>query len=98
MMKHSISVSNLKCGGCAATIRKAIGKLKGLDSLLIDVDTSVVSFDSDEATMESAKTRLRELGYPENGTVKGLEGVVTAAKSYASCVIGKLGTDTANSE
>jgi len=84
----TLEIQNLKCHGCANTITKAIQKIKGITDLSIDVEKSTISFSSlDLAIVETVKTRLSKLGYPE---VDADNSTFQKAKSYVSCAIGRL--------
>ena len=89
-MLHTLSIENLKCGGCAATISKNLSQLPGVKAVTVDVANGAVSLDADDAALEQAKSRLDQLGYPLVGTAAGLHSAVAAAKSYVSCAIGRV--------
>jgi copper chaperone len=91
MMAWTIAVENVKCGGCARSIKSAIGAVAGVTGAEVDVTSGEVRIDGDEAARPAIVQRLRELGYPERGTASGLNSAVAMAKSYVSCAIGKMG-------
>lgn len=85
-MKTQLNVHNIKCGGCVASITDRLASIEGISDLIIDPTTGAVSFDSeDEAAIEKVRTSLQQMGYPE-----GVPTVVQTAKSYVSCMIGRL--------
>ena len=43
-MKTSIIVQNLRCGGCANTINKALSSLPNVQDVSVDVSNAMVSF------------------------------------------------------
>jgi copper chaperone CopZ len=88
-MNHEIiTVANLKCNGCANTIRKSVAELQGVQQVLVDNDASTVTVDFDGVvTREEILTKLNSLGYPEATAENGL---LTQAKSYVSCMIGRI--------
>jgi copper chaperone len=49
-MAYQIQVENIKCGGCAKTIRTTIGELAGIDSVDVDIAEGMVSSASPQAT------------------------------------------------
>ena len=62
-MKSSITVQNLKCGGCANTITNTLSKFENVSDVQVDVVTSTISFESDSAdTIIKIKEKLRSLG------------------------------------
>lgn len=83
-----ITIENLKCHGCAATIRKEVGKIKGVEGVTVDNDHSVVTihYEGDEAVILTCREKLRKLGYPESGE----NSTLSKAKSYVSCAIGRI--------
>ncbi len=91
-MKTQLTVDNLKCGGCAATIRKELKKIKGITEVAVFPEKSEVDVDyQDKADLNLVYERLNALGYPLSGTDQGgLEKITTNLKSYVSCAIGRL--------
>lgn len=94
-MHYSIEVENIKCGGCANSIQTSLNRMEGLSQVEIDVEAGLVSFEAQtEASMESAKTQLLKLGYPEAGSTEGLNAMGAKAKSFVSCAVGKMSSDS----
>jgi copper chaperone len=83
-MSFSVEVENIKCGGCANSIRSAFDC--GVE---VDVDHGQVHFDADESKRIPYLEKLRALGYPEIGSTEGFTRVAAKAKSFVSCAIGK---------
>ena len=84
----TIQIENLKCGGCANTIRKGLVSIKGITSVDINIENGVVVFDSqDEITVKKAKEKLAKMGYPEVGTSNS---TLQKAKSFVSCAVGRI--------
>ena len=86
-MKSEIQIENLKCGGCAATIKKGISTINGVKEVEIDVDNSIVSITSEGGNLEEIKQKLSKLGYPEVGDKNT---VLHKAKSFVSCAVGRI--------
>lgn len=91
MKTETIKVENLKCLGCANTIRRElawVGEVIGVD---VNVDDSTVKVDyAGKNNMRDVFIdKLRKLGYPEEGTGKFNQRM----KSYVSCAIGKIQKD-----
>ncbi len=86
-MRTAIRIQNLKCSGCAATIRSKISTFSTINTIEINIETSEVSFDY-TATKDIAlvKSKLTQLGYPPVGLDNSLR---TKATSFISCAIGK---------
>lgn len=87
-MQSTIAIQNLKCGGCANTIKTKISALDGVDTVAVDVDQSTVTVTvAAEATVAQVKAKLATLGYPEADADNGL---LTQAKSFVSCATGRM--------
>ena len=91
MTTFTIEVDNLKCGGCANTIRKSLSDMDGVSAVDVDADIKTVTFSAADSAKETVLTKLKSLGYPEKGTTHGLESGVATAKSFVSCAIGRMG-------
>ncbi len=90
----NIEIDNLKCGGCQATIKKTLRKIKGVEKVAVDEKTNYVSIMHDGSVTRNTLTQsLKSMGYPETGTVQGLDKVLHEGKSYLSCAIGRLSDD-----
>jgi copper chaperone len=85
-----IEVENIKCGGCENSIVKGIRSVAQVSNLVVDVDKQLVSFTGEASVKQAVVDKLRALGYPEKGSVSGLEAGLTNAKSYVSCAIGRI--------
>jgi copper chaperone len=88
MKKEEIIVANLKCGGCANTIKKAIYAIEGVNEVIVDVDNSAVAVECiEEIERKVLAEKLNSLGYPE-ATEKN--GLLLMIRSYGSCMAGKF--------
>ena len=86
-MKTDIQIENLKCGGCAATIKKGLLSIDNVEEVSIDVENSLVSLILSTDNLESVKEKLSKLGYPEVGDKNT---VLHKAKSFVSCAVGRI--------
>lgn len=86
-MQTIINIENLKCGGCASTIKKELLAINGVEEVQIDVDTATVSVKSEPQFLETIKEQLSKLGYPEVGAKNT---VLHKAKSFVSCAVGRV--------
>jgi len=91
-MKKSFEVLNIKCEGCANTIKKALSS----DFEYIDIDLTkeprivTVDIKSDEDE-EKLKTILRSLGYPlKDDNLSKTQEIGLKTKSFVSCAVGKF--------
>ena len=89
-MKTEFHIENLKCGGCAATIKKGVSELKGIISVDVDIENSIVSVEADKEISVEIKEKLSKLGYPEVGDKNT---VMHKAKSFVSCAVGRVNKD-----
>lgn len=87
-MQSTIHIQNLKCGGCASTIKNKVSELEGVAGVEVDTSESTVRIDySGENVLLKAKQKLAVLGYPE---VDAQNGLITQVKSFVSCAVGRL--------
>ena len=84
----TIEILNLKCGGCANTIKKGIVSIDGISEVSVDLETSKVTIDSDnDSVILSVKEKLSKMGYPEIGDANTM---LHKAKSFVSCASGRM--------
>lgn len=87
VMTAAIQIENLKCGGCATTIKKGLLSLNAVKEVTVDVENSIVSIISENDDFETIKEKLAKLGYPEVGDKNT---VLHKAKSFVSCAVGRI--------
>ena len=83
-MAFSIDVENIKCGGCANSIRSAFD-----NQVEVDIEAGRLTFALDHAEREAVVEKLRALGYPETGSTEGIDRMAAKAKSFVSCAVGR---------
>lgn len=84
----TIQILNLKCGGCANTVKKGLLHVEGVTDVTVDLESSEVKVDSeDEKVIADVKHKLSALGYPEVGEANTL---LHKAKSFVSCASGRM--------
>jgi len=88
--KHTLTIENLKCGGCTATIISRVGALDSVEFVEVDLDADTVSFYAPPAAVGTVRKTLRTLGYPERDSTSGISNIAASARSYVSCAIGKV--------
>ena len=86
-MMTVIKIENLKCGGCAATIKKRLLSIENVSDVLVDVANDTVSITSENVLIDVIKEKLSKLGYPEVGDKNT---IVHKAKSFVSCAVGRI--------
>ncbi len=97
-MKKSYEVLNIKCGGCAGTVKAKLKDAFPDIEVSLESEPRVVSATvrSEEEEIFLLQT-LKSLGYPSiNETLGGLEGALLKGKSFVSCAIGKMSTEKEN--
>lgn len=88
MKTEKIIVDNLKCGGCANSIKKAINKIIGVLKVNVVEDCNAVFIEHvGQISRNVFIEALANLGYPEEETSTTFQ----KAKSYVSCAVGKMG-------
>lgn len=88
MKTSEIYIENLKCGGCANTIKTRLQNLTGVFSVEIDKENSLVKVEHNSAIRRAGIIlQLESLGYPE---VNSDNTIIHKAKSYMSCAVGKM--------
>jgi copper chaperone len=82
-----ISVENIKCGGCANSIRQAVEKISGVHAVEVNIEEGTIHVEGSEAMQkQEIVTKLQQMGYPEPG--KG--NPLTTVNSFVSCMIGRV--------
>ena len=90
-MKMSFEVLNVKCGGCAGTLKSKLKDKFGEVEVDLDKTPRVITLDMEESQMEELKESLRSLGYPlTTDELSTFQNIETKAKSFVSCAIGKM--------
>ncbi|MBG7629877.1 MAG: heavy-metal-associated domain-containing protein [Bacteroidetes bacterium] len=88
----TIEILNLKCGGCANSIKKGILTIDGINTVSVDLETSKVTVNTSNGLIISkVKQKLSSMGYPEVGDSNT---VVHKAKSFVSCATGRMTSDS----
>lgn len=84
----TIEILNLKCNGCANSIKKGILTIEGVHEVSVDLETSKVSIDAtDDSIIKLVKGKLSSMGYPEVGDANT---VLHKTKSFVSCATGRM--------
>jgi len=89
-MRYVIAVENIKCGGCASSIRKGLLEDAQVTDVQVDIEQGRVTIDGDENARDALATKLAHMGYPEVGSVEGMKAAAAKAKSFVSCAIGRI--------
>ncbi|WP_006787829.1 heavy-metal-associated domain-containing protein [Thiorhodospira sibirica] len=89
-----ISVENIKCGGCANSIRKALLADARVSAVDIDIDAGLIEIQAPDTLRPELISKLQTLGYPERGSIEGLKALHAKAKSFVSCAVGRMDQNT----
>lgn len=87
MEKFELEVENVKCGGCAGSIRSRLMEKDGIEDVQVDIDKGFIQLQGDVSDIESIIEQLSSMGYPPKGSPND---VITRAKSFISCATGRL--------
>lgn len=89
-MAITLQVENIKCGGCANTIRKRLLEIEGVSDVTVKVEEGEVEVEAEESLRPQLVETLANSGYPETGSVEGFSSVKAKATSFVSCAIGRM--------
>jgi len=84
----TINILNLKCNGCANTIKKGLLSLDGVHKVDVMLENSEIKINEvSEDIFNTVKEKLSKMGYPEVGDANTM---LHKAKSFVSCASGKM--------
>jgi copper chaperone CopZ len=90
-MKRIFEVENVKCSGCANTLKKKLSDDFGDIDVNLDVFPRQITLEISDGDIDKLRTILKSMGYPmSDETLKTFDNVTTKAKSFISCATGKL--------
>lgn len=87
MKTEDLFIANIKCGGCATTIKNELLKINGVTDVQVFNDKDMITVSYDQVERNVITQKLHSLGYPEATEENGL---LLQLKSYASCMIGRI--------
>jgi copper chaperone len=93
-MNYSIDVENIKCGGCASSIRNKLSEDTRVLGVQVDIEAGRVLIDGEESARDDLIGALAQMGYPLVGSVAGLKAAASKAKSFVSCAVGRIDNAT----
>jgi copper chaperone len=85
-----IQVENIKCGGCANSIKKELKAKFNTKEIEVDIENGVIDIVVDENQKSELAEVLARLGYPQVGD----NSLGKKAKSFVSCAIGRMSDDS----
>ena len=89
-MPMQVVIDNLKCGGCEKSIVKGLSAMPEVSDLIVDREHQTVRFTGAASSRDAVVQKLRSMGYPEKGTLAGMEAGLVNAKSFVSCAVGRM--------
>lgn len=65
MKKELIQVGGMTCAACSRRVEKAIGKLDGIEEVVVNFATekAAVTFDESSCSLEIIKNAIKDAGY-----------------------------------
>lgn len=82
---ETIEIENLKCNGCASTIKNKLMGIEGVVNVMVNKETETVIVEGTANRAELVDI-LSSIGYPE----KGKNTLSKKMMSYISCASGKF--------
>jgi copper chaperone len=89
-MTYTLCVENIKCGGCASSIRNKLIETSLAQAVEVDPELGEVRIDGNPESRSQAIEALAKMGYPETGSVEGMKAAAAKAKSFVSCAVGRI--------
>ena len=92
-MKQTYEVLNVKCGGCASTLKTKLLEEFGEVEVNLEVEPRQITLEIGDTNVPALRQALKNLGYPmSDEDLSTVEGFTTTAKSFVSCAVGKMNT------
>ena len=61
----TVKTPDITCGGCANSIKNALGKMDGIEKVEVDVDTKTVSIEHGaQISRQQIEAKLDDIGLP----------------------------------
>ncbi len=95
-MEYIVQVENIKCGGCANSIKQKLTEMEAVDNVSVDIEKGEVNCNINDQVKDTdlikseVTSKLQSMGYPEVGSVEGLKAAGAKAKSFVSCAVGRM--------
>ena len=90
-MEQIFQVENVKCGGCANTLKTKLKDMFGEVEVDLEKFPREITLDIDPQRVGELGIALKKLGYPLSSDRLGfVDTASTKAKSFVSCAIGKM--------
>ena len=90
-MEQTFEIFNVKCGGCASTLKTKLFKEFGEIEVNLNVIPRKITLHIEDQDVEKLSKSLRVLGYPfASEEMSFMDSTSAKAKSFVSCAIGKM--------
>lgn len=89
-MNYKLNVVNIKCDGCATTICSTLDAIDGVNETVVNIANGAVIVNANDGIRNVLSHTLLDLGYPELSESRFKNTAFTKAKSFFSCVKGRL--------
>ena len=86
----TVEIENLKCDGCENMFLKGLMSIAGVAGVIVDHAQKAVVLEADTKQRPQIVAMLLGMGYPEKGSVAGLDKGIATAKSFVSCATGRI--------
>lgn len=83
-MIYEINVENIKCGGCAHSIKTGLKAVEGVKAVEVDIPNGNVRVEAGgNCSLETILATLKSMGYPERSKGSGLANATSIKSSIA---------------
>ena len=89
--KHTFQVQNVKCEGCANTLKTQLQESFGNITVDLTKMPREITLEIAQEEIPQLREALKKLGYPmSDEALNFVESATTQAKSFVSCAVGKF--------
>lgn len=90
-MRQTFKVENVKCGGCASTLKSKLLEDFGEVEVNLGLEPREITLEVSDDKIELLKKELLSIGYPVVGEhLNFLQNNTAKAKSFVSCAVGRF--------
>jgi len=90
-VKQTFEVFNVKCGGCASTLKTKLAQEFGEIEVNLNVIPRKITLEIKDKDIDKLAKALRNLGYPlASEEMSFMDSTSAKAKSFVSCAIGRM--------
>ena len=90
-MQQIFQVENVKCGGCASTLKSKLFDNFGDIDVNLETTPREITLSIKDENISALRQSLRALGYPmSDEKLNFVDNTTAKAKSFVSCAVGKI--------